>query len=106
MTKSTWLLVLGVSIATLILLFSRPMRILVGLFVAVCLVIAAKNTFIYTKNCSQLGTPCRLQLQPVLAGTCWSSEGSAVLKEAGQYFLVTDGKTEAHATCTDLRFWR
>lgn len=88
-----------------ILWANQRLRALLIFGFIVFLVIAALKTITRSEYCPG-GGDCLIELQPTWAGPCFPSNGGAVLKTDGRYYLTAEADAAAGATCLDWRVWR
>lgn len=91
-------------IALLILWMSPRGRALLILTLVAFVSVAALKSMTRSETCPG-NADCLVDLQPTWAGPCFPSNGGAVLKSDGRYYLTGPG-SEAQATCVDWRVWR
>jgi hypothetical protein len=98
-----WLIV---GFIVFIIVWSNPrLRALVILCVVLFLAVAAAKSLLRSQGCGGAGE-CLVDLQPTWAGPCFPTNGGAVLKTEGRYYLTADAGAPGGATCMDWRFWQ
>ena len=94
-------------ILLLIVLLTRPGRLLAGIVLVAGVLYAATIVFTRSYACdASSGQSCLLEMQPTWAGPCRSSENSGVLSMQGMQVLSAPPGVSAHATCLTLRVWQ
>lgn len=99
----TWLIIGAV--AFIIVWTNQRLRGLVILCCLIFMVGAAGRSLLHTERCG--GTEdCLVDLGPTWSGFCFPTNGGAVLKTDGHYFLTSSAGASGGASCVDIRFWR
>ena len=83
---------------------NERLRALLIFSLIIFFLMAATKTLLRPQECG--AGECLVQLQPTWAGPCFPSNGGAVLKVDGHYYLTADPQASGGATCVDWRFWQ
>jgi hypothetical protein len=93
-------------IGLIIIWTNKALRGLILLGLVLFVGLAVFRSLVHHTKCDGERNDCMVDLQPTWAGPCFPTDGAAVLKSDGRYYLTSDSTTVGGAVCVDWRPWR
>lgn len=104
--KNMNLMILIGAMLLFIVLLTQWGRFLTGVALICIIAVSGYRTFVRSYACPRTDTPCFIEVQPVWAGWCFSSDSSGLVTMNGTFHLTAQPGVDARVSCLDIRVWR